>query len=99
MFEQTKVIACKLKMSYSSIFDEVTSLMKEIHKETEQRLVECAKKCKEKGLLLEGIFILSKKSIMLKSITNVKSCLLPLTNEFFRSVQRVSGKYLIHEMQ
>ena len=49
MFEQTKVIACKLKTSYSSIFDEVTSLMKEIHKETEQRLVECAKKCKEKG--------------------------------------------------
>ena len=49
MFEQTKVIACKFKTSYSSIFDEVTSLLEDIHNDTEQQLTECAEKCEEKG--------------------------------------------------
>ena len=49
MFEQTKVIACKFKTSYSNIFDEVTSMMKDIHKETREQLKECAEKCEEKG--------------------------------------------------
>ena len=42
MYEQMKVLACRYKTTYSGMFENVISNMEKIHKETEQRLTECA---------------------------------------------------------
>ena len=42
MYEQMKVLACRYKSSYSTIFDNVISTLRRIHEETERKLTEIA---------------------------------------------------------